>query len=339
MERVTLEISWASLWRIFFFLLLAVVIFMGNQIILGLFLAIIISSGLERWVSFLERYRIPRSLGVILIFVLGISGFVTFVYFLVPFLIADITSALGSLNKSLQGFGSTPLISPTVIQSLKDLIGRFSTLLFSTQGSSPFGVFSDFLGSISLTIAVFVSSFYLSLSQDGVERFLRAVLPSSIEETSIRIYERSRRQIGLWFQTQIVLSLAVGSLVWLALWIIGVKNAALIGLLAAIFELVPFVGPIVAGAVGVLVAFSTSTTLALYTLIAFLIIQQLENHLLIPFLMRRSVGLHPVIVIISLLIGAGILGFLGLLIAVPAAAVFQEIVGEWSDKKRARAAG
>jgi predicted PurR-regulated permease PerM len=107
-----------------------------------------------------------------------------------------------------------------------------------------------------------------------------------------------------------------------------------LGIVAAVFEIVPFVGPILSGALAVLMALSVSVSLALYTLIAFLVIQQFESHVLVPLLMRRTLGLHPVIVIIALLIGAEVGSVLGVLISVPAAAVFEEALDEWSQKKR-----
>jgi len=137
----------------------------------------------------------------------------------------------------------------------------------------------------------------------------------------------------------VVLSAIMGFIVWGGLTILGVRYAFLIAILAALFELVPFVGPILSGAVAVVSALLTSTTLALYTLIFFLIAQQLESHVLVPLLSRRSVGLHPVIVIIALLIGAEVGGVLGIIIAVPVAAIVQEVVQDWSSKRRAAAAG
>ena len=112
------------------------------------------------------------------------------------------------------------------------------------------------------------------------------------------------------------------------------RERFLIGILAAVFELVPFIGPIVSGAFAVVAALGTSAQLAIYTLIFFVIAQQFESNILVPIFSKRSVDLHPVIVITALLIGAEVGGFLGMVIAVPAAAVFQEVVEEWSVKKR-----
>lgn len=338
MEKATLEISWISLWRALFFVVLVTIMYLGLNILLGLFIALIISSGLEGFVTFLEKRGLPRSLGVISVFVVAVVLFIGFIYLLVPLLLSDIQSVIKGLNESIKDLGFGSLLDPEVLKSINNLIVKFSESLFSPNAVSPLAAFSQFLGGVGLAVAVFVSSFYLSLSRDGVERFIRVVLPANAEEVAIRIYERSRRKIGAWFQTQIILSMVVGGLVWIALLFLGVRHAFILALLAALLEIVPYVGPILSGAAGVLVALTSSPLLALYTLIVFLGIQQLENHILVPLLMKRSVGLHPVIVIISLLVGAEVLGFLGMIIAIPAAAVLQEIVEEWSTtKKRPRA--
>ena len=107
------------------------------------------------------------------------------------------------------------------------------------------------LGSFGLAVAVFASSFYLSLIRDGVEKFLKIVVPLDYDETAMRIYKRSKELIGSWFRMQAVLSIIMGFLVWGGLSLLGVRYAFLIAILAAIFELVPFLGPILSGAVAV----------------------------------------------------------------------------------------
>jgi predicted PurR-regulated permease PerM len=213
-------------------------------------------------------------------------------------------------------------------------ISKISTQFVSSQ-SSPLSIFSNAVGSFGLAVAVIISSFYLSLGHDGVEKFLQIVTPPDYKETTMRIYNKSKHLIGAWFRMQLLLSLIMGCTVWLGLSLLGVKYAFLIAVLAAFFELVPFLGPILSGAIAIVSALLTSTTLAIYTLIFFLIAQQFEANILIPLLSRRAVGLHPVIVIVALLIGATIGGVLGVIISVPAAAVFQEVIQDWSNKRRA----
>ncbi|MEK7507919.1 MAG: AI-2E family transporter [Patescibacteria group bacterium] len=330
MDTRPFEVSWASLWKILFFFLFVYVLFSGKQILLGLFLAIIISSGLDIIVDFFERKGVPRTLGVILIFLCGLLIAAIIIYAVIPLIIAD-------LNQLFSGFSASSslgqLLNLKNSKSFDAFINQFYSDFFSST-ASPLDFLSKALGGVGLAIAVLVSSFYLSLTRDGVEKFLRFIIPPDYEKTAMNIYERSRKKISSWFQTQIFNSFIMGVSTWVLLSILGVKHAFILGLFAGIFEIMPFVGPILAGALSVLVAFLTSAWLALYTLIAFLVLHQLESHLLIPLIMNRSVGLHPVIVIVALLIGAETAGFLGILISVPAAAVFHEVLNEWSRKRR-----
>lgn len=330
-ETKTLEVGWTTLWKILIFAVLVAIIYQGKQILLGLFLAIVISSGLESVVDFLEKRGVPRTLGVILIFLLALIIIIFVIYALVPLILLDLNSTFSGLNKSNTILSS--LANLGAPWSLNAALSKISSSVFSGN-VSPLGFLSQIVGSFGLAVAVLVSSFYLSLSRDGVERFLKVVMPAAYEKSALKIYERSRRKIGAWFQTQIMLSAIMGFLVWGVLTLLGVRHAFLLGILAGAFEIVPFVGPILAGATAVLVALSTSFLLAVYTLLAFLALQQFESNVLVPLLMRRTVGLHPVIVVIAILIGAEAGGLLGILISVPTAAVFEEVIGEWSSKKR-----
>ena len=107
--------------------------------------------------------------------------------------------------------------------------------------------------------------------------------------------------------------------------------------MASIFEIIPFVGPFFTGAAAVVVAFSAEvpnpTLIAFYVLIYFVFIQQIEGHILIPTLMNKAIGLHPVAVLVSMLIGVQVIGFIGILLAVPATVVIQEFIEDWSSTK------
>ncbi len=335
MEKKAIEISWVSLWRILIFGTFVSLLFIGREIVLGLFLALVISSGLEVVVSFLERKGLPRTFGVIFVFLLSFFLLSLIIYTIIPFAIVDLNSVFANLGKTASNSWWGSIISPEATQSISQLVNRFSQVLFNGD-ISPFAIFARVLGNVVLGVAILVSSFYLSLNRDGVERFIKVVFPPDYESAALRIYQRSRRKIGFWFRTQILLSALMTLLVWGVLLLLGVRHAFLIGILSGMFELVPFAGPIIAGAVAVLSAFITSTTLAFWTLLLFIAIQQFESHILVPLVTNKAVGLHPVIVIAAILIGVEAAGFWGAIIAVPAAAVFQEIAEDWSSMKRGK---
>lgn len=335
MERRTVTISWASLWRVFLFGLVAAVLFVGSDLILGLFLALVISSGLEVVVNFLEKRGLPRTLSVILIFLCGALVLAVLVYFVIPFILVDVNNLVTGNNQVLISRLLSPLRGTETGKSFSVALNRLAGEYLNQQ-NSPIDFFSNILGGALLGITVLISSFYLSLSSDGVERFIRAVFPKTAEERALRIYSRSRRKIGMWFRTQILLTLIMAVLVWSALLLLGVKHAFVLGIIAGFLELMPFVGPIISGALAVAIALTTSAKLAMYTLIVFVFLQQFESHFLVPLVTKRAVDLHPVIVIISLLIGLEVAGILGALVAVPLAAVIQEIVEMRASDKDAK---
>lgn len=326
-----IDLSWISLWRVFLFAAFVGVIFIGRNVILALFLAIVISSGLEILVTFMERKGIPRTLGVILIF-LGVALFLAIIiYFVIPFLLVDIAGIFGGSQQSLIGRLLAPLRDTAAGRAFVEALNQIASQYLAD--GSPLEFFSRFIGGAILGVTVIVTSFYLSLSKDGVERFIRAVFPKSQEYKALYIYERARRKVGYWFQSQLLLSLIMTILVWGSLSLLGVKHAFAIAVLAGVLELMPFVGPILSGGIAVLIAMTTSATLGLYTLIVFLLLQQLEAHVLVPVITKRVVDIHPVIVIIALLIGAEAGGVLGALVSVPLAAVFQEVLEARSTSK------
>jgi predicted PurR-regulated permease PerM len=333
MDRRMFDITWESLWRILIFVILVAILYQGRQIILGLFLAIIISSGLEGIIDAFARIGLPRSISVILIFLAAIVSTIIVLYAIVPVLIVELNTILAGAGKSISG--NLGFILDLKSQSAASALSKISSQFLN--GGTPLDFFSNAVGSFGLAIAVIISSFYLSLSEDGVERFIKVVIPPDYESVALKIYGHSRRLIGMWFRTQILMSVIMGVTVWAGLSVLHVPYAFLIGFLAAVFELVPFVGPIISGAIAVVFALTVSSSLGLYTLIFFLVAQQFESNVLVPILSKRAVGLHPVIVIVALLIGAEIGGLLGIIISVPAAAVFQEVIQEWSTKKRAGA--
>ncbi|MCL5733657.1 MAG: AI-2E family transporter [Patescibacteria group bacterium] len=324
------EISWGTLWRIAIFLLFAAIAYGSRQIILALFFAIVISAGLESIVNFFERYGVPRLLGTILVFLIIIFSLVLIIYIAVPIFIIQLNDLFLNLNKFANLFGSS--LNPRAITMVNSLISEVSAKLF--QGTfSIFTSASQIFSGLSLLLFVFFSSFYLTLSRAGMERFIISIFPASSEAAAMRIYKRVNRKLGAWLRIQFVLSVIIGTLVFAGLTLLGVKYAVLLGILAAIFEIVPFVGPIISGGLSVLTALSISPILAIYTLIMFFAVQELEGHILVPILMNRVISLHPVVVLFAILVGFETAGLLGIIISVPVAALLEEIIEEWSSHK------
>jgi len=331
-------LTWGSLWRVFFLLLFVWILLVARDIIVALFLALVISSALEPIVSRLEEKKIPRILSTLGIYIIAVFAIALMIYTVVPLALSELHGLLESTGQ-VSGTIFEFLDSSEAIGQIRENLGKVTDLLLS-GGTSLIDISSKFLGGLTFTISIFVLSFYLTVDRDGVSRFLQTVVPSIYEDKVLDIYNRIRRKIGRWFMGQVFLSVTIGILVFLGLLLLGVKYSLLLGILAGIFEVVPYVGPIFGGSISVLIAFTDSPALAVYTLILFIIIQQAENHLLVPTVTHLTTSLNPVVTLVSLLIGVKVFGFVGLVLSVPAAVLLQEMIEDWySTKKQRRGLG
>ncbi len=310
---------------------LVVALFLIREVILVLFLAIVVSSAFNAPVSFLERRRIPRVLGTIFIFlaVLSVLAFILYTIIPVAFLeIKELTTII--YEAKLPTFGSIDVLY--WVQTLERNLGEVTGTVFS-GGTSFLNFAAKILNNVVLIITTLIISFYLTVNREGVEKFLRAILPVMQEDRAISLYHRVRKKMGLWLQGQIVLMLIIGAAVFFGLWILGVKYSLILGLLAGLLEIVPIAGPILTGIIVFLIALPQSWILALYTIILFVIIQQLENHLIFPMVMKKTTGISPVVVVVAILAGSKLAGITGIILAVPTAMIFDELLDEWEKKK------
>jgi predicted PurR-regulated permease PerM len=172
---------------------------------------------------------------------------------------------------------------------------------------------------------------------NGVERFLRVITPSKKEDYIISLWERSQKKIVAWAKGQFILALIIGLSIYTGLSIMGMPNAFLFAMLAAVGEVIPVVGMMIATVPAVLVALlSGGTPFAISVFIFYALVTQFENHILAPLIVNKVVGIPSVVVIISLVIGGSLAGFWGVLLAVPVAATVMEFVFDIESSKKAQ---
>lgn len=331
METKKFEISWVSFWRVFLMLVLVASLYYIRDILVVLLLGIVISSALDAPLNFLGKRKIPRIIGLLFIVIAVFSIIAIIFYTVFPLIIIQIKELFSHLNEIESYLGGFLGISK-VAKQLEFSINSISQSVFSGDFSF-LSIVPRVFENIILTIAVLFISFYLALDRNGVEKFLRAILPLGYEDYAISVFHRARHKIGKWLEGQIILSFIVAIVTFLGLKIIGVNYSLLIGLIAGIFEIIPLVGPLIVGALAFLIAVSQSFALGIYAILLFMVIQQLENHLLVPMIMKKATGLHPVIVIFAILAGSQIAGFVGIILAVPVVVVFQELLEDYALRK------
>lgn len=319
-------------------LFFGIALYFLRDVVLILLLSLVISSALDAPITFLERKKIPRILGAFSIFIVIVSVLSLILYTIIPVAILELKNLFNGLQKiSLPAFGQfgSSQILENFEKNFNNNIDQFANTLFS--GSASFlDIILRIFGGVIFVIAVFILSFYLTISRDGVEKFLRAILPKTHEDYTVNMYLRVRQKLGLWLKGQLILSFSVGLITFLGLLILGIEYSLVLGIMAGLLEMVPFVGPFLTGTIAFLIAVSQSWMLGIYSILLFLGVQQFESHILIPQVMRRTIGLHPVVAVISLLAGSQIAGFVGIILAIPVAVVIQEIIEDWDSRKHSR---
>lgn len=334
-----IEVSYKTFVKFFLILIGFALLYALGNIILAVLLAVVIASALEPAMEWFERNRVPRVLGAIAVYLAIFFLFFGIVYMAFP-----------PLFEEVQGFFKTyPMQERKLLRELDRMNATFLSSLITENidvvlngaggigklGGGVFQFTSNIFGGVFSAIIVVVLSFYLITQERGIENFLRLVVPLEYEEYAIDLWTRSQKKMGQWLRAQFLLAALIGLMAYLGLTILGVKYALLLGLFAAVFEIIPIVGPILAAAPAVFVAFLQKPLLGLITVAMYVLIQQMESHLIVPVVMRKAVGLNPLIVIISLLVGAQLGGIIGIFLAVPIAAVLVEFVVDIDKRKRA----
>jgi predicted PurR-regulated permease PerM len=321
---------------------IALALFAIRDVILIILTAIVIASAIEPAAVWAKKHRIPRLpavLGVYIFLALTLAGLF---YFLFLPLLDEASSFIAAFPQYSKTILSGPGFSSGILSSIKNTISPddIANYLNGVVGTLSHGAFisaSVFFGGAISFILIVVLSFYLAVQEDGVGKFLKVITPWKQEKYIVNLWRRSKLKIGLWMQGQLLLGVIIMVLVYLGLLLIGIDHALLLAVMAGLFEIIPLFGPIIAAIPAVLIAFGQGgMSLGLIVAGLFLITQQFENHLIYPLVVKKVIGIPPMVSILALLIGGELAGFLGILISVPVATVIMEFLTDLEERKVAQ---
>lgn len=286
--------------------------FLVKDILVLMFIAYILMATLSSYVDVLRSRNIPKGIAVFICY----SITIIFLVLLIRPIILFFTTQIQVLVQSF----------PVYLKDAANLIGIHlsSTQLNSflgtqvdTIGKNAFTVTGKIFGGLFSTIIVFVLSFYLLMDHEKLKEGISSLFPRQYKDDIIQTLRQIDYKLGAWFRGQIVLSFAIGFITWIVLTILGLEFALPLAILAGMLEVVPTIGPIISAVPAAVVALAISPTMMVIVILAYIVIQVLENNLLVPKIMQRAVGLNPIIVIIGITIGAQLMGVLGALLSIP----------------------
>lgn len=332
------DISWATIWKIFVAIILFYVLYQIRDILALFIFALIISVLLNPPINFLRRLRVPRPLAVIFIYI-GIFGVLSLlVYLTIPLFVSEIQrfsqilpQYFEKISPPMKGLGVRAFEDiETFINNLGGALNKIAVNIFN--------VLSVIFGGIFATIFVLTLAIFLSFEGKGVEKSLILFFPKRYEDYALSLWGRCQKKVSSWFLTRIIGCLFVAMASFLAFSLFNTPYPFSLGLLAGAFNFIPIIGPIITVALLFLIISLESISKAIFVLIAFTLIQQIENNILTPYLSKRFVGLSPVLVLMSLAIGGVLWGFLGAVLAIPIAGILFEFLKEFLEKRKSEKA-
>jgi predicted PurR-regulated permease PerM len=205
--------------------------------------------------------------------------------------------------------------------------------------SAALGLAGTVASAVFETITVLFLTLFLLLELPSIGRSVVSLLPPAHADTAIRMQGEISSTVARYVATNIAVSIFAGLVTWISLLILGVPFALVLALLMGLFDLLPLIGATLGGTIVVLVATITvSVTAGVIMIVVLVVYQQTENHLVQPIVMKRSVAVSPLIVILSVLVGAALLGILGALLAIPVAGSIQIALRDIVEARRTRVA-
>ncbi|MCL0056700.1 AI-2E family transporter [Dehalococcoidia bacterium] len=333
-----LDISWGTIFKVFVVVLCLYILYQVRDILILFIFALIISILFTPVIDFLTKLRIPRVLAVVFVY-LGFFGIISIlIYLVIPLFIDEIHRFsqvlpyyFDKIVPPLRGLGVE------AFKGFEDFIALFGKTL-EEMAATIFGALFAVFGGIFATIFVLTIAIFLSLEEKGMEKTLSLLSPKKYEVYVSSLWSRCQSKVSGWFFSRILGCLFVGVVCFFAFYLIDIKYPFSLGLMAGILNFIPIIGPLISGAVIFIVVALENLFQAIFILIIFILIQQVENNIITPVLAKKFIGLSPVLVLLALAIGGTLWGFLGAILAIPLAGILFEFFKEFLQKQKKKEA-
>jgi predicted PurR-regulated permease PerM len=314
-KAILLVILLLALWRLKFVVVILVVAFIFTIVLRPL-------------VRLLHRIRIPAFFAVLLPVLILASVITGLIVYLRPVFIEQFPNLVRALDNALvQLFPNLEvrLDGDTLRRLTSENLTSYSNLAFSVGTALAHTVFS--------ILTILVLTMYWLTDYDKTRATVISFLPTDLQKRAKDILLRIEEKLGRWFIGQMIVSSVVGVTVWITAHLLGLPYAGVLGILAALLEIIPTIGPVLAALPAVGLAASDSFEKAIIVTVAYIVIQQLESNVLSPMLLGRTIKLHPIVIIVSFLSGGILFGVVGALFAVPVALIGSAFVDSYRSSK------
>jgi predicted PurR-regulated permease PerM len=309
-----------------------------RNILLLLYISGLLAIGFSPIIRLIEKQkllpvghaRFPRWLAILVLYLVIIGTLVGIGMLMVPPLV-DQSKALAAELPQMFERGQQFLIERGILRerlTWQQAVERAPIGGSGEAVTTVFGAVMGLIGGIFGFLTILIVTFYILVEADRLRDTMLHLFP---RERRPRVAAASREivsKVSAWLAGQLMLGAIIGITSAIGLGLLGIPFFYVLALIAGVGEMIPIIGPILSAIPAVAVAASVSYKHALFVIIFFVVQQQFENHVLVPKVMERQVGVSAVTVIVALLIGANLLGIVGAILAVPTAAILQVVIWE-----------
>jgi len=345
-DEVTIDMTLGKVARVTIVVLLLLTLFTFIQDISGIllifFISFLLAAALDPVVDKFQEFRVPRSLSMIIIYIvlffllgLFISNVVSLVYVQVSGIAYSVGEWVADLNKD-------GVMSISISSSLQPYIDQFFQT-FDVQSAASqlqhaFDFIRDQLLNISIglfnLIIVLTLTFFMTVEEASIDNFFRSIFPSRHAKYISQKIEDVKDQVGLWLRGQLLVSIVAGVFSYVGLAVMGVDYALTLSLIAGISMVIPVVGRFIAWLITFPIVLNQSPALSVWMSIYYLAIQQVENNILVPKIMNKAVGLSPIIIIFAMMVGYRYLDVIGLVFSIPIATTVAIFVRDYTQRQK-----
>lgn len=332
-EKV-LDISWGTIFKVGIASLGFYILYLIRDILIWFIFALIISVLFNPAIDFLQKRRVPRPVATlfIYIFIFGILGLI--ISFTASVFISEIQQFTKLFPQYFEKI-SSPLreLGIKAFENFEVFTKSFQEWLIRASASI-FSAISAIFGGIFSTLTIFILAVFLSLEERGVERVIEALSTKKQEAYILDLWKSCQNKVSGWFGVRILSCLFIAIMTYFSLWLFKINYPFALALFAGLTNIIPIVGPIIAGILIALIAGLDSLVKAGLVLIIFILIQQIEGNILTPILTKKFIGLPPVLVLISLMIGGKLWGILGAILAIPLFGIIFEFTNDYLKNRK-----
>lgn len=306
-----------------------------------IFTALLLAAAVAPPAKFLSRYRLPRGVTILLIYLFAFAVLAGVVALIVPLVVSEVDTFKTTFPQyvnQLQHF---------VQRAAPDQASRFSTSTITSQVEGRLTSFAGQLTGIAFqtisigidVILILVIAFFMAYDENFAKRLITRFVPPRHRPEAARIMGRIGTEMGQWARAQILLALFFGTAFGLGLHFIGVPYALTLGVIGGVLEIIPYVGGFITLVLAGLVALTRDPIHLIFVIAWYTVVVELEGHVIGPKLMNRVLKIQPLVVVVAIFLGGESLGILGALLAVPIAIVFQVFLDEFYNFQNARGSG